>query len=83
MNTESELLTLVDTALNLEGRSRDFTRDTPLLGAVPELDSMGVVAIITALEDRFGLSVDDDEIDGAVFRTWGTLLDFVTAKLAG
>jgi acyl carrier protein len=83
VNTELELLALVDTALNLEGRSRDFTRDTPLLGAVPELDSMGVVAIITALEDRFGVGIDDDEIDGAVFRTWGTLLDFVAAKLAG
>jgi len=82
VNIEKDLLTLVDETLHLEGRSSTFTRNTPLMGAVPELDSMGVVALITAFEDRLGLSVDDDEIDGAVFQTWGTLLDFVQGKLS-
>jgi acyl carrier protein len=82
VNTETGLRALVDDTLNLGGRAQAFTRDTPLLGAVPELDSMGVVALIGALEDRFGMSIDDDEIDGAVFQTWGSLLDFVAGKLA-
>lgn len=82
MDIEKDLLELVDQTLNLEGRSRAFARSTPLLGAVPELDSMGVVALINAFEDRFGLTVDDDEIDGSVFQTWGSLLDFVSGKLA-
>ncbi|AEF99641.1 acyl carrier protein [Methylomonas methanica] len=54
---------------------------TPLLGAIPEFDSMAVVTIITALEERFGFVVDDDEIDASVFETVGSLTVFVEAKL--
>ena len=81
LDTSKELLSLVDSTLHLEGRSAGFVESTPLLGAVPELDSMGVVSLITALEERFGISIDDDEIDGSVFQTWGTLLAFVRGKL--
>ncbi len=42
---------------------------------------MAVVSIITALEDRFGFVVDDDEINASVFETLGTLVDFVDTKL--
>lgn len=82
MDTQQELCKLLDQALGLDGRARQFNTDTPLMGALPELDSMGVVAILTALEDRLGLSVDDDEIDASVFETFGTLLKFVQDKLA-
>jgi acyl carrier protein len=78
-----EVLVLLDSTLNLNGRSRAFTRDTALLGAVPELDSMGVVALITAMEERLGLTVEDDEIDGSTFATVGSLADFVSARMAG
>ncbi len=81
MDIRKELLSLLDETLNLDGRTSTFQDTTPLLGALPEMDSMGVVAIITAFEDRLGFSVDDDEIDGAVFQTFGTLLEFVTNKL--
>ncbi len=73
---------MLDEALSLKGRSASFTRDTPLLGAIPELDSMAVVSLITSLEDRFGIAVDDDDIDGDTFASVGTLVDFVGGKLA-
>lgn len=82
MDTKQEVLAILDDVLSLKGRSAAFTLETPLLGALPELDSMAVVAVITTLEERFGLVVDDDEIDGAVFATLGTLVDFVQNKLA-
>lgn len=82
MNVRSELLALLDGVLNLGGRGLAFTDSTPLMGAVPELDSMGVVSLLTAFEDRLGLMVDDDEIDGSIFQTFGTLLKFVEDKLA-
>jgi acyl carrier protein len=82
MNTEQEVLRLLDEVLSLEGRTAGFTRDTHLLGAIPELDSMAVVSMITALEDTFGIVVDDDDIDGATFASVGTLVDFVAAKTA-
>lgn len=82
MNVESEILRLLDEVLSLDGRSAGFTRSTPLLGAVPELDSMAVVSLITALEETFGIAVDDDEIDGSTFATVGALVDFVVAAKA-
>ena len=83
MNTKlkTQLLSILDETLNLEGRAKSFTEQTQLLGSLPELDSMGVVALLTAFEDRLGFSVDDDEIDGQVFQTVGSLLAFVEGKL--
>lgn len=83
MDVMREVLALLDSTLNLNGRSRSFNRDTALLGAVPELDSMGVVAMITAMEDRLGVAVDDDDIDGSTFATVGSLVDFIGARVAG
>lgn len=82
LNTEKEVLSLLDEILSLKGRSAEFSKTTPLLGAIPELDSMAVVALITGLEDRFGFSVDDDEIEGSTFATLGSLIEFVDGKLA-
>jgi len=82
LNTEKEVLSLLDEILSLNGRSAEFSLNTPLLGAIPELDSMAVVALITGFEDRFGFIVDDDEIEGSTFATLGSLIAFVDAKLA-
>lgn len=82
MALADELKTILDDVLSLGGRARGFTPATPLLGAVPELDSMAVVALITAIEERFGIEVADDEIDGAVFETFGSLEAFVAKSTA-
>lgn len=82
LDIKSEILDLLEDVLALNGRSSSFTENTALLGAIPELDSMAVVALITGLEERFGFAIDDDEIDGAAFATFGTLLAFVETKLA-
>ena len=82
LNIAQELLRVVDEVLNLKGRSASFNLHTPLLGAVPELDSMAVVALITTLEDKFGVLIEDDDIDGSTFLTIGSLTEFINAKLA-
>lgn len=81
MNISQEVLRVVDEVLGLNGRTASFSRNTPLLGAIPELDSMAVVTLITTLEEQFGLVVDDDDIDGSTFATVGSLTDFVAGKL--
>lgn len=75
-----DLLRMLDELLGLDGRALHFTADTALLGALPELDSMAVVALINGIEERFGVAVDDDEISGETFATVGSLLVFVQAK---
>ncbi len=78
----ARVLTLLDDALSLNGRSATFTVDTPLLGSLPELDSMAVASLLTAIEETFGIAIGDDEIDGSTLATVGTLRDFITHKLA-
>lgn len=83
MQVLPDILNVLDEVLSLGGRSRQFNRGTPLLGAIPELDSMAVVNLIGGLEERFGITVEDDDIDGDTFATVGSLTDFVSAKLVG
>lgn len=83
MDVTRETLNVLDEVLSLGGRAAAFTRDTHLLGAIPELDSMAVVTLITTLEERFGIMVDDDDIDGDTFASVGSLVDFVSQKMAG
>lgn len=82
MDVTQEVQRVLDEVLSLNGRSAAFNRETPLLGAIPELDSMAVVSLITRLEEHFGLTVDDDDMDGSTFATVGSLADFVSDKLA-
>lgn len=82
MDAMREVLAILDEVLSLGGRANSFNRDTPLLGVLPELDSMAVVGVINMLEERFGFTVEDDEIDGSSFATVGSLTAFVEGKLA-
>ena len=82
MDTRTEVLRILDEVLSLSGRAMGFDAATPLLGAIPELDSMAVATLITTMEDRFGIVVDDDEISGDTFATVGSVTEFVSSKLA-
>jgi acyl carrier protein len=68
--------------LSLGAAGRALDADSPLLGAIPELDSMAVANLITALEEHFGITVEDDEISADTFETLGSLAAFVAHKLA-
>ncbi len=82
MSLTDEIVAVLAEVLSLGQRAKSFSRDTPLLGAVPELDSMAVVSLITALEERLGIVVDDD-IDGSAFATVGSLADYVAERRPG
>ena len=69
--------------LQLGDRVKRFDASTGLFGNIPEFDSMAVVTVVTALEERFDIAFDDDEITAQVFETVGSLSRFVEQKLAG
>jgi acyl carrier protein len=71
---------MLDEVLHLGGRALAFDDNTMLLSSIPELDSMAVIAIIAAIEERFRCVIEDDEIDGEVFATVGSLTQFVGLK---
>jgi acyl carrier protein len=81
MNVDAEVLKVVQSVLGLGSGAPQLGADSALLGSVAELDSMAVVSILTALEEKFGISVDDDEVDGGTFATVSSLTQFVRSKL--
>ena len=76
-----EVKTVVGRALQLGNRVQSMSESSALLGAIPELDSIAVVNVITALEEHFDITVADDEIGAAAFETLGSLTRFVEGKL--
>ena len=75
-----EVKNLLIDVLNLGPAGQALTADSPLLGSLPELDSMAVVSLIGALEERFGIAIDDDDLSASTFETLGSLAAFVAAK---
>ncbi|MBA2689445.1 MAG: acyl carrier protein [Burkholderiales bacterium] len=82
MAVHDQVKALLNDVLQLGGRASAWNDRTPLLGSIPELDSMAVVGVITAMEEGFGFSIADDEISADVFATLGSLTRFVEHKLA-
>ena len=82
LDIDREVLGVLVVTLNLKAGAHRLQANSPLLGAIPELDSMAVATVITSLEDRFGITIADDEIDGSVFATVSSLTAFVKSKLA-
>ena len=61
-------------------RVAGFTEETGLFGHLPELDSMAVAGLLTEIEDRMHIVIDDDEVDGELLDSYGSLLRFIATK---
>ena len=71
---------LVDVLSLDEERVSEFDADTGLFGHLPELDSMAVATLFTEMEDRLGIVIEDEDVDGEMLETYGGLLAFTEAK---
>ncbi|MEV4277858.1 acyl carrier protein [Actinoplanes xinjiangensis] len=78
--TIDDVKAVLVSTLGIQDRAATIDADTQLLGNLPELDSMAVLELIAALEEKFGISVDDDEVTAEVFDTLGTLAALVDSK---
>src|SRR5262245_32854182 len=67
--------------LGIADRADRITASSALFGGIPELDSMAVVELVVALEQRFGITVSDEDVTGEVFESLGSLTAFVESKL--
>lgn len=82
--TDQQLRKILTDVLGLKpGQADGFDADTGLFGHLPELDSMAVAGLLTEMEDRLGIVIEDDDVDGEMLETYGGLLAFARAKLAG
>jgi acyl carrier protein len=68
-------------SLQLGKRADALNEDSPLLGEIPELDSMAVVTILTLFEEEFGIEVNDDDISAETFATVGSLARFLQERV--
>lgn len=81
--TDGVLRQVLQDVLGLSAeRTRAFTPETGLFGHLPELDSMAVAGLLTEVEDRLAIVIEDDDVDGEMLETYGGLLAFVQAKQA-
>jgi acyl carrier protein len=79
--TDAELRQILQDVLGLAPeRVARLGPDSGLFGHLPELDSMAVAGLLTEVEDRIGIVIEDDEVDGEMLETYGALLAFVRAK---
>lgn len=81
MATFDRVRDILTQSLGLGERGPRLQASTELLGGIPEFDSMAVVHVVAALEDHFDIMFDDDEINGEVFETVGSLSAFIDGKL--
>lgn len=82
VDVDTQMRALLRDVLGLsQARVDGFDAATPLFGALPELDSMAVAGLLTEMEDRFGILIEDDDLDGDTFETFGSLTAFARAKI--
>ena len=79
-STFEQVRQIVGDTLQLGDRTAQRRPDSSLLGGIPEFDSMAVVSVITALEERLGVSIEADDISGDTFESLATLTDFIESK---
>ena len=78
-----ELKSIIADVLGIDQKQADaMDADTGLFGHLPELDSMAVAGLLTEMEDRLDIVIEDDDVDGEMLETYGGLLAFAEAKLA-
>jgi acyl carrier protein len=81
LSIEDRLRAILRDVLGLDAvRTAAIGPGTPLFGAMPELDSMAVAGLLTEIEDRLHIVVEDDEVSGEMLETFGALAAFVSAK---
>ncbi len=82
MSLLKEVKEILVSVLQIDTSNHTLDKNSHLLGAIPEFDSMAVVSIITALEEQYGFYVEDDEISADIFETLNSLVVFVEEKLS-
>jgi len=75
-----EVKTILIDVLGLGEAGTGLDADSPLLGSLPELDSMAVVSVMGALEEHFDIAISDDDISASTFETLGSLAAFVASQ---
>jgi acyl carrier protein len=80
--TVDDVKAVVTETLGIEDRAAAMDASSALLGSLPELDSLAVAELVVALEGRFGVTFDGDDVTAEAFETLGSLAEMVAGKVA-
>jgi acyl carrier protein len=81
LSIEDQLRAILHDVLGIDSaRAAALDAGSPLFGAIPELDSMAVAGLLTEIEDRLHILIEDDEVGGEMLETFGGLADYVRSK---
>jgi len=83
MDVIEDVKSILGETLGIGARAQALAPDSPLLGAIPEFDSMAVLTVLTAIEEHFDVQIEDDDVSAEIFETVGTLAGFVAQKVGG
>lgn len=79
---DRELKSVIADVLGIDPEQAEaLAPDSGLFGHLPELDSMAVAGLLTEMEDRLDIIIEDDDVDGEMLETYGGLLAFAEAKI--
>ena len=81
MSDIDDLKSIIGDVMGIGERAQAFTSSTELIGSIPEFDSLAVVSVLTAIEEHYGITIDDDDISVDDFLTVGALSEFIQSKL--
>ena len=83
-SVEAQLRALLAEVLGLPSKRIDaFDANTELFGALPEFDSLAVATLLTGLEEKLHILIEDDDVEAEDFMTFGRLLAFAQRKVRG
>jgi acyl carrier protein len=82
VDIEKRLKRIIGDTLMLGNGAQELDADSRLLGGIPEFDSMAVVSVLTSIEEGFGVTIEDDDLNAEVFESVGSLTQFVSRKLS-
>ena len=77
---KKQIKCLIVTALGLDVNPAEISDDETLFGEGMDLDSMATLEIVAAIEEEFGITVEDDELTAELFDSVDALAEYVATK---
>ena len=77
---QADVKMLLIEGLRLDRRPDEIASDAPIFGEGLGLDSIDVLELVVLVEERFGVTIPDEEVGQRAFASVAALVDFIEAE---
>ncbi len=74
MNTYEKLINVMNSNLDLDFDASKFERDDDL---TEDIDSLTFIKLLVAVDEEFGISIEDDDFDLENFNTINAIINYI------